>query len=350
MNQFGSDKILKHLERVAEWQKTGISRPITYELDMTNICNSKCPYCFGFNSDKESRASLTLKEAKNIIAQIKSYGGKGITFTGGGDPLCNKATLEAVSFAKKIGLDIGFITNGILLNDRDIDCLVNNCTWIRISLDAGTPQSYRTTHGMNGDTFHKVVSNLKKMTSVKKKRCLPVTIGAGFLTFEATSADMERFVLISRKAGVDYAQFRPLLKKPGHREINNRSNAEILKNIEHCMRYSNSKFKVLCSVHKYESMKNKTTLREYGECYGHNFAAVVSANKKMYICCHMRGIDKYCIGDLGKDSLKVIWRSQKRKKAVRGISFADCPLLCRCDGFNTMLWNICGRSEHVNFL
>ena len=350
MNQFGSEKILKHLDRVVDWQNTGISRPITYELDMTNVCNSKCPFCFGFYDQSKDQSSLTLNEAKDIITQIKDFGGKGLTFTGGGDPLCNGASIEAVRYARTIGLDVGFITNGILLNDANVDRLVDNCTWIRVSMDAGNEDTYRLTHGLNGETFKKVVMNVKKLVESKKKRRSGVTIGTGFLTFGEVIEDMESFVVLSRKLGVDYAQFRPLLRKPGEKERNDKSDNRVIGAIKKCSKYSNTRFNVLFSVHKYESMKNGEAGRLYGACYGHNFAAVVAANKKMYLCCHVRGIEKYCIGDLSINCLKSIWKSRKRKKVYDNIDFKDCPLLCRCDGFNNILWNICRGSEHVNFL
>ena len=37
VKQFSSDKILAHLDRIEEWLETGVSRPITFELDMTNL-------------------------------------------------------------------------------------------------------------------------------------------------------------------------------------------------------------------------------------------------------------------------------------------------------------------------
>jgi len=82
VKQFSFDKILNHIDRIYEWLYKGISHPITYELDMTNLCNHRCPNCFGFFG--ESKDFLTLEEAKNIIKQIKDFGGRGLTFTGGG--------------------------------------------------------------------------------------------------------------------------------------------------------------------------------------------------------------------------------------------------------------------------
>ena len=70
INQFASTKILKHIERINLWEKQGISRPITYELDMTNICNCRCHFCFGFYNQKNCQVSISLKQAKNILRQI----------------------------------------------------------------------------------------------------------------------------------------------------------------------------------------------------------------------------------------------------------------------------------------
>jgi hypothetical protein len=97
-------------------------------------------------------------------------------------------------------------------------------------------------------------------------------------------------------------------------------------------------------------MKEKNFGRNYGKCYGQQFATVIAADAKMYVCCHMRGYAKYCIGDFKKNSFKEIWCSTKRRKAVENIDFNDCVPLCRDNTFNQILWNIKQPREHVNFL
>ena len=34
----------------------------------------------------------------------------------------------------------------------------------------------------------------------------------------------------------------------------------------------------------------------------------------------------------------------------QNFDFKDCPLLCRCDSFNTVLFNMQKKVDHVNFL
>ena len=349
-NQFSSLKILKHIDRIYEWQKEGFSTPITYELDMTNVCNSKCHFCFGFHDQKNNQTSLTFKDAKDILNQIKDFGGMAVTFTGGGDPLCNNDTIETVKYARRLGLDVGFITNGIFLNKNIIRDIVSSCTWIRISLDAASKDIYLKTHCMNSNTFDSVLSNIKLLVNEKKKQKSDITLGVGFLTYDRTIDEIVNFAKLSSNLGVDYAQYRPLLKRYVEKEFNIKNQDIIIERIKEASKYSNRDFSVVSSVHKYEIIASKNYRRQYDVCYGHNFATVIAADKKMYLCCHMRGIKKYCIGDLAKNTLKEIWHSKQREQVYKNIDFKDCPLLCRCDSFNTILFSVMNPIKHVNFL
>lgn len=351
VRQFSSDKILGHLDRIGDWSRTGISRPISFELDMTNICNHKCPWCFGFY-DRDNRDSLNLREARDIIYQIKEFGGRSLTFTGGGEPLCNPDTIRAIECTKKIGLDIGFITNGMLIDKTISKILLENCVWIRISLDAATPTMFRLTHGMDGKAFDKVVNNIKLLVKEKKRLNSKSTIGIGYLTFHLTQEEIYESALLGRDLKVDYVQFRPLLPRFGREKIDYTKDRQkkIIAEIERSLRLSCDGYNVLYSKHKYDCMSYGEIIKSYDKCYGHHFATVVTADKKMYICCHFRGVKKYCIGDLTKKSLKEIWHSLQRKRVYKSIDLRDCTPLCRCNTFNAILWNIKQEKVHPNFI
>lgn len=353
VRQFSSDKILGHLDRVEEWLRAGVSPPVTWELDMTNICNHRCPWCFGYYQREDNRQSLKLKEAENIISQIKKFGGRGLTFTGGGEPLCNSHTLEAVEYTRSIGLDIGFITNGTLIDKKSAGIILKNCSWVRISLDAATADSFKFSHGMQKDVFGTVLDNIRILVKQKQRLNSKCTVGIGYLTSGKTKKEIQKFALLCRDLGVDYAQYRPLLSYFGQGGIDysRKEQKEIVREIEKALKLSQGKiYQVLYSKHKYDNIKNSQIQRPYQKCHGHNFAAVISADKKMYLCCHFRGIEKYCLGDLGKNSLKEIWHSQKRKEVYENIDLSKCPSLCRCDTFNAVLWNIKQEKVHPNFI
>lgn len=348
VRQFSSDKILKHLDRVNEWLRGGNPAPITVELDMTNICNHRCPECVVNYFRIADNSSLSLKLAKSIIRQLAKTRIRGLIFTGGGEPLCNPHTLEVVELAKTKGLDLGFITNGSLINEESAKIILKNCTWIRISLDAASPEIFKLTHGLDGNAFYNVIDRIELLVKIKHKIKSNCTIGIGFLTSDVSVSDIVKATALTKKLGVDYLQFRPMQIHRGGRFEYHWTDVE--EKILECLEYSDNGFQVLYSKHKYEMAKDKQFGRYYQRCYGQQFATVISASAKMYICCHARGYEKYCIGDLTKKSFREIWNSKKRKEVVNKIDFRDCIPLCRDNTFNQILWNIKQPREHVNFL
>jgi len=348
VRQFSSDKILKHLDRVNSWLRGENPVPITVELDMTNLCNHRCPECSGWRFQNRDTNSLSIELAKDIIRQLAGAGVRGLIFTGGGEPLCHPYIKEAVKLAHNLNLDVGFITNGSLIDEEISRVLLEKCTWIRVSLDAASAQTFKTIHGLDGDAFDKVVNNIALLTKMKRKLKSITTVGVGYLTCDYTKDEMYDMTALCKKLQVDYLQFRPMQLNNNGKFEYHRTNIE--GEIFRCLKQSSDGYKVLYSKHKYDMMKQKGYGRSYGKCYGQQFATVIAADARMYVCCHMRGFDKYCIGDLQKNTFLEIWDSRQRKKVVENIDFHDCIPLCRDNTFNQVLWNIKQPREHINFL
>lgn len=348
VKQFSSDKIYKHLLRVLEWTRGYNPFAVTVEIDPSNKCNHKCPECFGY-AGKARDAVMNRSDLFRIIDELKEMGAQGLTFTGGGEPLVNPHTVNAIVYAKeKCRMDVALITNGQLLNKGNVGRLVKACTWIRVSLDAGTPEMHEWTHGIKGG-FDIIVNNIKMLVEARRRLHSNCTIGTGYLTSQETMKGMYDYAKLNSELGVDYCQFRPYLKVFSGSNRLIKDGKAVYREIEKCLHLQRPGFNILWSKHKYDHMYDNIK-REYDRCYGHQFATVVGADLKMWVCCHMRGIEKYCIGDLNTHSVKEIWSSKQRMEAVSRIDFKDCPLYCRCDGFNKILWRIIEPVQHENFL
>ncbi len=341
--QFSSDKILNHLYTVTEWLAGDNPFPITVELDLTNKCNHNCPGCIGGRCGRDEE--LSLGDISSVIAQLATLGCKGLIFTGGGEPLCSPYLLRAMKQASST-MDVGLITNGSLLHMSSCETLLDRCTWIRISLDAGSSEMHRRTHGTVD--FAQVIANIAMLVSLKKIIGSTCTIGLGYLTGKGTNdpQDMMDFVDGAVSLGVDYAQFRPFLSTNNTEDFSDFTPIDFAPYIAK----GNNKTEILCSKHKYDSMSNKDTTRAYDKCYGQQFATVISATGDMYLCCHGRGIESMVIGNIRDNSISDIWYSEKRRRVVDSIVLDKCPLLCRADTFNTILWSIKSEKKHVNFL
>jgi len=333
---FGQDKIFSHVDKIHNWLEGDPNTLITMEMDPTDNCNNNCPGCAG---GRTGQSSLTLEEMTGYIDQMKDIDVRGLIFSGGGEPLVNPSTHKAISHARMSGLDVGFITNGLALKEDLYDTLLNDCTWIRFSLDAGTPEMYKQTHGMNERAFNKVLENIRGISSRKKEIGSDCTLGVGYLAGKETLGDMVNFARISSELGVDYAQFRPF----------HRDRTSIAPELAKSKKYERDDFKVLHSAQKYKHFLEENP-RPYNECHGVNFASVIQADSNLTTCCHMRGKPKYYLGNLKENTLREIWESDKKKEVFENIDFNDCVPYCRCDSFNRVLYDIKQEKTHKNFL
>lgn len=117
---------------VTEIARDGIIRPIHLQLNPTNKCNLKCDFCSCKNKDDHE---MPIEQALDILQRYSKLGVKAVTITGGGDPLCYphiNRLIDACRHFGHSGMEVGLVTNGILLDTLDKDL---HLKWCRISVD-----------------------------------------------------------------------------------------------------------------------------------------------------------------------------------------------------------------------
>lgn len=143
-----------------------IEGPLLVKVMLGSKCNHKCIFCPLGSSSYSSHWKQGDAVFQYLADNLKSI--RWLTLTGG-EPL---ALISEISerfralFDKESQLKVlTFQTNGSLI-DRQIDLLVNvPCLELRVSMAGGDASSYYATHRKND--FHKVVSNLEKLRSIR---------------------------------------------------------------------------------------------------------------------------------------------------------------------------------------
>ena len=118
------------------------------------------------------------------IDMLKAAEVQGLIFTGGGEPLTNENTPKAIKYAKEKGLSVGLFTNGYLLDSKITEYLLSGDhmpDFIRISINAGTRETYQVIHGCNPDGFDTVLNNLSFACKTKLEREAKTNIDIGVL-------------------------------------------------------------------------------------------------------------------------------------------------------------------------
>lgn len=355
----GGQKMLAHVDRVAAWSRGELPPPVTVEIDLTNLCNHACAGCTFSHLVNVVKDSIPFELAQSIVGQLAVFGVRGLTFSGGGEPLVYgpERVLDLMELAAAGGVDVGLITNGSLLRDpRFLDL----CQWVRVSLDGYDAATFARFHGRGDKEFAKVVGNLRAMAAHWPRRA---TLGAGFLT-DAGSVGRGDYVRMADFCagidGLDYLQFRPLVSSMvadptltgGCADL---SAADWQDHAEAfafaCRRFATEKFRVLGSTDKYAALAQPGFGKTYSRCLGHFLEATIAADAKVYICCHTQGQERFCLGDLRTSTFADIWHGDRAKKVYESFDPRHtCPPACRLHSQNVFLQGLKDGFTHPNFI
>jgi wyosine [tRNA(Phe)-imidazoG37] synthetase (radical SAM superfamily) len=370
---FANYKILKHLDKLSILQSDpGKAGPITVEFHPTNICNHACPACtFGIsNIDSDKRVSFDMALLDNLIKDLKKLGVKAIDISGGGEPLCHGDIGKIINSFATESFDVGLVTNGYALsdgNDNDTkeelrENILSKCTWCRISVDAGSQETYSVMHGNRPHIkFDDIVKKIEIMAHDKIKMGSKTTLGVSFLLTPSNFLDLIRSICIFREIkGIDYFQVKPVVVAPSARGKENiifwdKRLFELLTAIK---TYETPAFKVFTLSYKFADMLlSEDTGLPFKKCWGHPFYPTISADGSILVCCHMLNnlLNGKSAGIYGKITntcgFSDIWDSKSRYEVGDQIETRLCPCNCKLSETNKVLDSFYGQNVmHENFI
>lgn len=336
--EIGLEKLYLHPAKMAAMLKADhdevdLTYPISVELSLTNRCNLKCAWCSdlglrqrqGFNSDLDEETLFRL------FKDLKEGGSKGVVLEGGGEPTLHKRFHEIVMHLGKVGLPVGLITNGIISLPPEI---LEAFEWIRVSLDASTPDEFSSLKGYDG--FERVLSNIYRFAA-----SCPV-VGVGYVVTNRNMRDAETLVLRLRRYGVSYIQFRPVIDSP--------SFAPADLDLSYLKRYQNQNFSVMIDGMEETLQSGNAGL----PCKAHSLTTVISADGSVYLCGRLNVYPWLRpLGNIQHQSFKKIWSGEERRRQslqVKDGVFCEayCPR-CRLAKFNQLFARL-ERTRSVHFI
>src|SRR3989344_4657931 len=166
--EMDSHKLNHHPDRVADWLRGKNVYPIYVEIGTTSTCNHRCTFCaLDFTGYKGE--SLDTNVLINALTDMGKNGVKACMFGGEGEPTLHKDFSFLVGHAKKIGLDVALTTNGVPFTKKKTEQRLGHLSWIRFSIDAGTPETYAKLHGTKQGDFERLMDNIKASVEIKNK-------------------------------------------------------------------------------------------------------------------------------------------------------------------------------------
>ena len=352
-------KVIANVDRVVEFVETGNTAPVLIEVDPSNACNHACSFCLSsyIHFDKYkgteafSRAVMPRDMLMGLCEDFVSMGVRAVNWTGGGEPCLNKHLKEAIAYCGKHGIKQGIFTNGTLLDKRVLFVtMVDNMTWVRISIDTGTEESYNKIRiPKGGADWNKMVSNVTQLIKVNNEKGNKIDIGVGYVISPDTYTEIVDFANFFKDIDVSYCQYKPeiIIREDGGEQRDKDFWVEkVMPLLDEAKEILGNKFQ--CNGYKITDLTEDPSLlgRNYKKCLGSQISPCIGADGHIYVCTNHRGWKQYSYGCLydGK-SFKEIWDDlQSRHKVMNQIEnvecFKNCTKLCKPHESNKAVWEI----------
>jgi radical SAM protein with 4Fe4S-binding SPASM domain len=352
--QLSGNKLLYHIDILRKWQNGEDFYPLNLEIGPTSVCNMRCVHCYVQHLGHKP-VSLADEVFLNLMKDCVGARIKAVVICGTGEPLLHKKTPEAITIAAEGGVDVGMMTNGVLLTPQIADKILPKIAWVRFSILGINKETYIKLHQSNGRTWAKLYSNLEEIARLKKEKNLKVTLGVSCALMPENGPEIHLMAKKFKELGFDYFVVRPVGQDEVHgiifdRDLSKRFEKE-LKLAEACA--VNNVFNVTVRKELFD-FEEKRRKREYKKCLGLPFIACIDASGYIYACNGRWGDKNYIYGNINQKSFLDIWNSPEHKKKIRElmetVNTEECPIMCRQNSINEFLWNLKNPPDHINFL
>src|SRR6266516_4825967 len=144
-----------------------VTLPRSIYIEPTSRCNELCQQCPRTLLSREDDLDLSFEDFRSIVDQFPDL--ERVVLHGLGEPLLNKDLTQMVRYLKARGTYVLFNSNGILLNaKRGQDLIEAGLDEYRLSMDGATRETYARVRGV--DAFERIWRNIRAFIARQKEQ------------------------------------------------------------------------------------------------------------------------------------------------------------------------------------
>lgn len=313
--------------------------------ECTLTCNANCKHCGSSAEKKKYDGELTTEEIKAVFKQIAGDmdATKILINVTGGEPLVRQDLCEVMEYAtNELGFRWGMTTNGILLNDENIEKLKKaNMESISISID-GLEKTHDEFRGVPG-SYKTIIENIKKLREANFVKHIQVTT-----VFHKNNIDQLE-ELYNIMVGLNLDSWRLVSMDPIGRANENDnlllSGKEIRKLLDFIVsKNKEKKLKLDYGCPGFLGLEYEGEARSfYFNCRtGINVASILY-NGDLFVCPNVPRLKRFIQGNIKVDNFKDIWDNKytefRDKDRTKCEECAKCEQWEYCLGGAFHTWN-----------
>lgn len=328
--------------------------PPHVQLILSDLCNQDCSFCayrmsngfssenFGENGNRNPNRKIPTAKAFEILTDCAELGVKAIQFTGGGEPTVHPDHMQIFAHALNLGLKCALVTNGTRLADN-WENILPSFDWIRVSLDAGTPETYAKIRGSREAMFGKVLSNTAKLAA----QCPNTVVGLGFVVTPDNWREIVEAVRAASHTGASYIRLSAMFSKQFSAPFSG---------IYYQIKDEISKARLFYGQNGFEVVDLfgdrlsdlEQHAPDYPICGYQHFNVYVGGDLKVYRCCNTAYTDHGNVGSLKNQSFRE-WFTNSNDDYF-GFDARSCSV-CQFNNKNRAINYVVGPEPlHVEFV
>lgn len=350
MTAYSDGKVLWDIDRLKRLRLTGRTVPTQIQLVVSDFCNHDCSFCayrmsgytsntnFGIieggKTNNNPRRFIPVGKALQIIDDAAFLGVEAIQFTGGGEPTVHPQFLDILEHAIKCDLKVSLVTNGSIPPSPRLLDLVPKMAWIRVSLDAGSAQTYSEIRRIPEWQFARTCAHLGILA--RTARPTDCTLGVSYIVTKENDrlADLMSAAEIACSRGAKYIRFAAIFT-PELADYYPDMMATMGRLSRVMERYDNDSFSVIDMF----AQRGKDLIQgppDYEKCGYQHLNMYIGGDQKVYRCCNTAYSPAGLVGDLSNQSLRDFFCSKATDEAYANFDARSCEH-CAFNGKNRLI-------------
>lgn len=354
MSQYRIDshKLMLHPQRVADWLAGTVIAPVYMEVSPSGACNHRCSFC-GMDFMGYTKRFLPVDVWCERLAGLGRSGLKSIMYAGEGEPFLHPEMPAIAQATKDAGIDVAFTTNAVLFTPAIARAVLPVTSWIKVSCNAGTAETYAKIHGTQAADFAAVIAHVTAVSALRTELGSQCAIGMQMVLLPENADEAVILAQQAKAVGADYLVIKPYSvhrqsKKSRYKDLQYAEYAEISRALE---AEQDGHFKI---VFRHETLHRRELPLHYLRCQALPFWGYVDSAGNMWGCLRHIGDEHFLYGNLVTQPVEDVLQGSARREnmawCAQHLDIQDCHVACRMDAINNYLWELTHPGGHVNFI
>jgi MoaA/NifB/PqqE/SkfB family radical SAM enzyme len=262
-----------------------------------------------------------------IIKDVHAMGVRGITLSGGGEPLVHRSINRILQSIIDSRLSFSLITNGQRIQSKKAE-LLKKAKWIRVSMDYYSPESFVISKRGTENMFAKLRDNLKGFTKDGDN-----DIGVNYVITKENYKHLKESVELAIELGMRNIRYSPVWV-PEFEVYHRFLFHPVIRSIKKLQEEYKSDIDI---YHSYR-IAEKAAKRTYSKCYFQQVVPVIGADLNVYNCHNKAYSPDGMIGSIKDQKFSELWYSEATAKHFKNYDAKEhCKYECANDKKNIFI-------------